>query len=203
MTRRAPALLLVTALAACASTLLTSVWVDTERAGGAYRRILVVGLAERLGNRAVFEHDFAARLAERGAAGVPGTDAFPDLVDFDRRRAVEWARANALDGVLISRLVDVREERRYVPPEVRYDLLVDRVEPVVVAPGMVQTDRTFVIETSLFDARDGKLVYAATSETFNPSSDPRAARELADALVRDLAARQLLPGAASEEGSPP
>jgi hypothetical protein len=68
---------------------------------------------------------------------------------------------------------------------------------------MVQTDRTFVIETSLFDARDGTLVYAATSETFNPSSDARVAREIADALVRDLAARQLLTAAPSEEGSPP
>ncbi len=195
MTRRAPALLGLTALLACSSTQLVSVWVEPDRPAGVYRKILVVGLAEREGNRAAFEHDFAARLAERGAVGIPSMDPFPDLDDFSRERVGAWARRNGADGVLVSRLVDVREEERYVPPEVRYDLYGywGGVRPVVVAPGYVETDRTVVIETNLFDARDGKLVYSATSESFNPSSDARVARELVDALVRDLAGRALLP----------
>jgi hypothetical protein len=164
----------------------------------------VVGLAERQGNRAAFEHDFAARLAERGAAGVPSMDPFPDLDDFSRQRVAAWARANAADGVLVSRLVDVREEQRYVEPEVRYDLYGywGGIRPTLVAPGYVQTDRTVVIETNLFDAHSGSLVYSATSESFNPSSDAHVARELVDALVDDLSARGLLPAASSETGSP-
>jgi hypothetical protein len=202
MARRTALLLALASLAACSSTRLTSVWVEPERAARPLARILVVGLAEREGNRASFEHEFAARLAERGATGVPSMDAFPDLDDFSRERVAGWARAHGVEGVLISRLVDVREEQRYVPPEVRYDLYGywGGLTPVVVAPGYVQTDRTVVIETNLFDARDGALVYSATSESFNPASDARVVRELVDALVDDLAKRGLLPPVPGEEG---
>jgi hypothetical protein len=202
MARRSALLLVAALLAACSSTRLTSVWVEPDRPARPLARLLVVGLAERQGNRAAFEHDFAARLAERGATGLPSMDPFPDLDDFSRERVAAWARAHGVDGVLVSRLVDVREEQRWVPPEVRYDLYGywGGLSPMVVAPGYVQTDRTVVIESNLFDARDGALVYSATSESFNPASDARVARELVDALVDDLARRGLLPAAPAGAG---
>jgi hypothetical protein len=199
---RTAQLLLLAALAACSSTRLTSTWVEPDHPVAPFTRLLVVGLAERQGNRASFEHEFAARLAERGAVGVPSMDPFPDLDDFSRERVAGWARGNGADGILISRLVDVREEQHYVPPEVRYDLYGywGGISPVIIAPGYVQTDRTVVIETNLFDVRDGALVYSATSESFNPSSDAHVTRELVDALVDDLAGRGLLPPAPGRGG---
>jgi hypothetical protein len=48
-------------------------------------------------------------------------------------------------------------------------------------------------ETRLYAARTKQLVWSATSETFNPTSVQQEAPGLADAVIKALRARGLLP----------
>ena len=60
------------------------------------------------------------------------------------------------------------------------------------SPGYVLETTTLLIETTLFDAATGKVVYSAESETFQPSSRDEVINELVPLLVGDLTKRRLL-----------
>ena len=65
-------------LAGCASTSLQSAWYDTSYNGGAFRKILVVGVGANLTDRRVFEDIFSQQLNATGTQGIPGYQFLPD-----------------------------------------------------------------------------------------------------------------------------
>jgi hypothetical protein len=69
-----PFVALLTALlvAGCASTSIRSAWFDASYAGGAFRKILVVGVHGNVADTRVFEDIFAQQLKAAGVDGVPG-----------------------------------------------------------------------------------------------------------------------------------
>ena len=57
-------------VAACASTSLQSAWYDTSYRGGAFKRVIVVGVGANVANRRVFEDIFAQKLSTSGVQPV-------------------------------------------------------------------------------------------------------------------------------------
>ena len=193
----APALALLVALAGCTSTRIQSVYVAPDRPAGSYDKLMIVGLAPTEGGRAQYENAFADRLAALGAIGIASSNVFPAQEDLSRERVGAWVREQGITGVLVTRVQDVKKEQRYIPPNT-YDLYgyYGYWRPVTVSPGYVVEETTLILETSLFDATTGKLVYTAVSSSFQPSSRTEVVHEVVDALSKDLQERGLLPQAA-------
>jgi hypothetical protein len=187
------ALLLLLA-AACTSTRINSVYVAPDYAGGAFDRLMIVGLAPSEGGRAQYENAFADKLAALGKIGIASSNVFPAQEDLSRERVGAWVREQGIGGVLVTRLQDVKKEQRYIPPTTTWDLYgyYGYWAPTMVSPGYVVEETTLVLETSLFDASNGKLVYTAVSSSFQPSSRTEVVHEVVDALTKDLQERGLL-----------
>jgi len=192
--------LVVASLAlACTSTRLNSVYVAPDYTGGAFDRLMIVGLAPAEGGRVVYENAFADKLAALGAIGIGSANVFPNREELTREKVGAWVRDEGIRGVLVTRVQHVKREQRYVPPTTSWDLYgyYSYWSPVVSSPGYVVEETTLILETSLFDASNGKLVYTAVSESFQPSSRQQVIHEIVNALTKDLQERGLLPRPAS------
>jgi hypothetical protein len=194
--RPLPLLVLLLSLAACSSTKLISVY-EAPDAGGPYRKLLVVGLGASEGGRAEFENAVADKLAAQGVVAVASENLIASQHDLNREAVRRWVETDGYDAVLVARLVDVKKEASYRPPTYTdFYGYWGIYGSYVTSPGYFVETTTIMIETTLFDAKTGRVVYTAQSESFQPSSREKLVHELAKVLAGDLTKRGLLPAPA-------
>ena len=188
------ALVVALVAAGCSTTKLSSVWVDANYTGGAFRKLMIIGLGASEGGRAAFENSVADAFREQGVVGVSSTGYFASADEMTREGVRSWADRDGYDGVLISRVVDVDRQQHVVGPTYT-DLwgYWGYYGTVMTSPGYVSETTTMRITTDLFDASTGKVVYTAESKTFEPNSRAKTIRELTAMISEDLTARGFLP----------
>lgn len=177
----------------CASTKLTSTFVDPAFSGEPFDKIMVVGLGASAGGRASFENAVADQLAAQGVLGVASGNLIAAAEDLTRESVRGWVASDGYDAVLVTRLVDTRKSTTYHPPS--YATFYDYwgfYGGYLTSPGYLVETTTLLIESTLFDATTGKVVYSAESKSFQPSSRDEVIRELVPLLVGDLTKRGLL-----------
>lgn len=181
MARRARALraAAMLGLAACGTvTTVPLVWKDPDYAGAGFQRILVIGVAEQPGTRRLFEDRFAAALAERGAAATASYALLPDPNRLGEERIRAAMTDGGYDAVIVTRLVDEEERTTVVPPRTYtvpgfytgYYGYYRRSWDVVHEPGYTRVVKVVRLETNLYAAASGALVWSGQSETLDPSS---------------------------------
>ncbi|MEO8304933.1 MAG: hypothetical protein ABI724_12505 [Betaproteobacteria bacterium] len=195
------ALVLVSALAGCASTSIRSAWFDPSYKGGSFKRILVAGIGGALADRRVFEDIFAQKLKAVGVDGLPG---YQFATEEARGTEASWNAAIAksgADGLLLVQVLGV-DTRTQVST-----MLVPASPwgfgpyggwwggPAMVAVPDVQQYDIATVETRLFDVATKRLVWVGTTETFNPKTVAAETPGFADVIIGQLAARGLVPGA--------
>jgi len=184
----------VFALAGCASTHLESTWWDRNYTGGAFRKLLIIGLGATEGGRAEFENSVADVLLAQGVTGVSSTGYFASTQEMTREAVRAWVERDGYQGVLVARLVDV-QRRQYAVAPTYTDLwgYWGYYGQVMTSPGYVAERTTLVIDTDLFEASNGKVVYTAESKSSDPKSRQVVIRELTALLVKDLTKHGFLP----------
>ena len=189
-------------VAACASTTIRSAWYDSTYTGGAFRRLVVVGSHANIAVRRAFEDAFVQRLQADGVDAVPGYRVLPaDAAPGDPvwNAAVE---ASGADGLLAVRLLRVDTRTQVMttmmpapmmggPYGYGYGYGYGWGPAMVAVPEVTQYDVASV-ETNLWDARTKRVVWAATTDTVNPSSVQQEAPGFADLIIGQLTARGLL-----------
>lgn len=184
-------------LAGCASTSLRSAWFDSTWSGGAFRRVLVVGSGGSFADVRVFEDIFAQRLKAAGVDGVPGyTIIGADAPQDDAAWNAAVGRSGA-DGLLTVRLLRVDTRTRVtttmMPGPVLYGPYGGWWGPALVpVPEVYQYDIASV-ETTLWDVRTRRVVWAGVTDTMNPTTVARETPAFADIIIGQLAERSLLP----------
>lgn len=195
-----PTLYLITlallAATGCASTRLESTWSDPHYSSGPFRKLMIIGLGATEGGRAEFENSVADALLAHGVTGVSSTGYFASAQDMTREAVRSWVQRDGYQGVLVARVVDVHRQQYTVPPTYT-DLwgYWGYYGTVMTSPGYVEERTTLLINTDLFEAPSGKVVYTAESKSSNPNSRKAVIRELTELLVKDLTKRGLLPKA--------
>lgn len=207
MTTRPVALLLLAMgallAAGCASTSIQSAWYDTGYDGGPFRTIVVVGISSNIANRRVFEDIFATKLKAAGIQGIPGYTLIPIDGRIDPAAASAAVEKVGADGLLTVRLLGVDTKTRvsttmvpaggFYGPGWGWGPYGGWWGPSMVAvPEVTQYDIA-TVETDLWNVRTRRVVWAATTDTFNPTSVQREAPVFADVIIGELRARGLLP----------
>ena len=85
----------------------------------------------------------------------------------------EVVAASGVDGVIVMRPVYDQQEVSYVPgsypaPYYSFYGYYSWAYPVVYSPGYYRSDRLVGVETTIYDAETGKLVWSGVSQTSNP-----------------------------------
>ena len=195
--RAAVPALIALLLAACASTTLQSAWYDTTYQGGPFKRILIVGVGASISDRRVFEDIFAQQLSAAGTPAVPGYQFLPDDARANEPGWNAGVAQSGADGLLLIRVlgVDVKTQvsTTMVPGPMYYGPYYGGWwgPSMVAVPQITQYDVANV-ETNLFDVKSRRVVWAGTTQTFNPSTVAKETPGFAKLIIQQLAARGLI-----------
>ena len=199
--RAAVAVMIVLLDASCATTQLTSTWVEPGQSPKPFKKLVVFGVAASETVRHVYEDSFVAALGERGVNVSPGYSLLPEggLGSVKTvRKAVELSGA---DGVIVTYLAGQNTEtvrvpaRNYVTPSLYgglypyYGLVYDNVTE----PGYYARFKLLQLETNVYDVARQKLVWSGRSQTLDPSSEQTTINEVVERITAELARAGFLP----------
>jgi hypothetical protein len=179
-------------------TTMTDVWRDPGYTRGPVRSLVVFGLRLDPANRRTLEDGFVSELGKHGVRGIASYTLLPDVVTMDVAR-IQVQKAGA-DGYLVASLQGTTERTQLIPGVYSGGFWEDYYvgEGWAMAPsfpGYVVTNDFVKFQTSLWDGRlgNGKLIWAATTETENPRSGKDFTRSLVRDIVPALVHAALLP----------
>jgi len=185
---------------ACASTTLESTWMDPGFTGGPFKRFFVVGLSARdLTSRRVFEDIMVAKLQAAGVQAVPAWQSFRDEGQASETAMDAAVAQSGADAVMMERLLGGDTRGKVSPMMVPGPMMGPGFGPGwwggysgwYAVPQVTQY-QIATAETTVFDVKTRRIVWTATSQTFNPTSVQREAPGLADAVIGALQTRGLI-----------
>jgi hypothetical protein len=174
------------------TTTMTDVWAAHDAPAPHVRSVLVIGAKMDDPSRRSLEDGFASSLAEHGVRATPSYTFFPNGFPSaaEARRTVEQV---GFDGLLVSTSQGVTERTTVAPG---YDFWSGYYGPGWGGwyPGYVYTDEYVKFETSLWNERaGGKLVWAAVTQTRNPSSGKDFVASLTHEVIPALEKSGIIP----------
>jgi hypothetical protein len=182
-------------LPGCASVSVQKHWKDPAVAAKKYKKLLVVGIADRAQMRQVFEEVFAGEVGKKGVAGIASyTLTGVEPVRPSRESIEEAVKKTGADGVITTRLVDIKrtksEQSGFI---MTYRGLTNAAGiPVnyasfVSQPVEITQSTEAAIETSLFDSGTGLLVWSLTSGAVNPEGIITVTRDISAIVIEAMA----------------
>jgi hypothetical protein len=202
------ALPVIVTLTACAGISLVDSWKDAGASPKHYRKLLVVGIADKSQMRQVFEEVFASEVRKSGASAVPSYTITGAQGKPTRASLEEAVRKSGADGVITTRLVSLKRDTDvrtgFVMTDRGYSN--SRFNDAAVVPadlyGFYGTTVSYAsyqhqsvdvtistvatIETNLFDAGTGRLVWSGTTSAVKPEGIITVSNELAQVVIRAM-----------------
>jgi len=194
-------LIAISILSGCASTQLISSWSDTSYKNQIHK-ILVLGMARNESIKRTYESTLVATLNEAGAQAEAAGSMIPEGAENNPDALKAALAGKDFDTILVTRMVSKRNETYFVPDQTyhvpypyynRFNNYYMNAYPAVYGPGYLATDTIVNLETNIYELTDGKLVWAVTSETFNPNDINKVVVELSQLFVKQLKKDGLLP----------
>ncbi len=213
--RYIPASAFVFLIASCSNTKLSQTWSDPD-ATSSYSNIMIVGVTEKEQLRRAYETYFSQHLKERGIESI----ASYKLIDHKSEMQIGQDKnsfqtivkaaieGSDIDAVLITHLVAIDEEEIYRPsPDYLpaygpvyystsyYDNMYGYhgyVATYVGQPGYLTNEKTYTLETSLYDVDTEELIWSTRSRTFSPESMDEGIEELTGLIIGDLVSRKII-----------
>ena len=204
--RLAAALAAAVLLAGCQTTSIQSAWFDSSYKGGPFRKIVVIASDGTVADSRVFEDIMVQQLQAAGVQALPGYTTVPP----DARRAeapfAAAVAATGADGVILVRLLRVDTKTQVstiMMPGPMMGPWGGFYGPgfygggfygggFYAAPDITQYDVASV-ETNVYNVANKSLVWAATTQTVNPTTVAQEAPAYADVIIGQLRQRNLLP----------
>ncbi|MFZ4857231.1 MAG: hypothetical protein ACOYL3_12625 [Desulfuromonadaceae bacterium] len=181
------------ALSGCASVSLLHSAKDPAVPVKQYKKLLVVGIAERPQMRQVFEEVFAGEVRKGGADAIASYSITGVNDKLSRAAVVEAVKKSGADGVITTRLVGSSKKSAVRTGFVMVDRGVNAFYGASVSyaefvhqPVEVVTSTQVSIETNLFDAGTGMMVWSGTSSAVNPEGIINVSTQVADIAIKAM-----------------
>jgi hypothetical protein len=191
---------LTLSLISCASTTLVDTYKDKAYEGRMLESVMVVAITENVRNRTVFEGRFSDEFKRRGIQSIPSTDVIPSDEDATKDAIKAAAVDKEMNAVLVTHLVAVEEKEVYNPPPYstywgphgtlgphgNFGPYYSNVYGYVHAGGYYTKHKLVRLETNIYDTESEKLIWSASSETFEPGSANKTIEDLCKVIMKKL-----------------
>jgi hypothetical protein len=167
------ALVVAVGVAACATTTFKSTWKDPTAQPITLQgqKVAAFLITPNESMRRSGEDILARELSARGVQGISGYQLTGDKPSQDSEVLRKKLGEMGIDGAVILRVIDRRQEVNYVPGSPYYGSMYgywDYGWAMTGSPGYLQTDTVVSVETLVYSARDEKLLWGGVSETIDP-----------------------------------
>lgn len=174
------------AIASCGTTTnVTGSWTKPGATANQFRSVFVSALTTDIPAKSAIENSLQRRL-EPQLKVYKSIDVFPpDFASTNRGNQailLDKIHSTNADAIMTISLVDRDKEQRYVRGSAVYNPMLrygyygrwstywGYWSPLYYTPGYYVTDKTYYLETNLYDAKTEDLIWSAQSETYNPSN---------------------------------
>jgi hypothetical protein len=194
-------------LSSCAKTKFTKQWVDEDFNKQPYDDILVLVVADKMGNRQDAEDYIVKKLGETGIDAMQSYDILPKTETIDREAVGKAIEGLQLDAVIVMFATGVTEEEYFIPTrrfgvyagygygDAHYGSFYNyypHAVNYVYIPGYDNTHYVVALETSLFDLNTGKLVWSGLSNTFAPDSVDDVIHSITELTINALEKKKII-----------
>lgn len=187
-----------------------SSWVNKEELKGKkYSKVFVMALTQNQSSRTIVEFDLATTLKEHGYESVKSIDAlagsFKETTQPTKEEILAKVRELNCDAIFTVSLLDSKTETRYVPgtsvyyaPYPTYGYYggfgnyYGYYAPSIYSSGYYKTDKTYYLESNLFDANSEKILWSVQSATYNPDGIKQFSSSYCKLLVNQAQYDELL-----------
>jgi hypothetical protein len=189
--------------AACAATSFTSTWRNPAAEPGSFKgkKVAALIISKEEGVRYGAEDALARELTARGAVGIAAYALIPKELIQDKDKAKEFLQKADVAGVVAMRVVG-KDKQITSSPGGYYGGPAYATFwgagyygygwGAVYSPGYVQTDTVVIVETLVYSLPQNKLVWAAQSETTNPSKVGPFIHELVEKAAAEMKKQGLI-----------
>jgi len=175
-------------ISGCASTTLQTDWKDPAFSGK-FKKVLLICIVKEMVIRNSLEDSLAAQFKQRGVEAVQSYTLFPALENIDKEIVRAKVKEIAADGVFLVR--QTGKGSIETASANYYDLWnVLWVPNPQAAP--VNTVDFYRVETSLFEATKGGIVWQALSETYDDASLLKIVNNFAALMAKKLGEQGLI-----------
>ncbi len=168
-------MLFLITLAGCSKRpTVTDLWIDETYDEQQYEKILVIGAAEKITFRNLFEGELVNQLRKQGIDAIPSYEILPYNNMLTREAVLSAVEKTNIDSVLITALVERSKKKVYYSldggnPYVYYKGLYDTLERPSPGRGPGLTGQYDIeilfLKTNLYDVKSEKLIWSMTSES--------------------------------------
>jgi hypothetical protein len=183
-------------LSSCGGTKLSNPWINSSYEGRYLKNVLIVAMSDQLEKKKL-EDTFAKHFQERGvkAVSLASITEKKELTSADVR--AEAARLS-MDAIFTVRVVSIGEKEvidRFVPPpeaspDWSYSWPLYTIQTPPVEYSIKEKD--IVVESNLYDAATGELMWKVRSETIKPGSTASLIDEIAKTVMKNIRADRLI-----------
>ena len=194
-------------LSSCANTKFTKQWIDEDFNEEPYDDILVLVVADKMGNRQDAENYIVEKLGETGINAMQSYDILPKTETIDAEAVDKAIDGLQLDAVIVMYATGITEEEYFIPTRrfgvysgygyghahygsfYNYD---PHAVNYVYLPGYDNTHYVIALETSLFDLNTAKMVWSGQSNTFAPDSVDDVIHNITVLTINELKKKKII-----------
>lgn len=182
----------------------TASWVNKERttAPKQYKSVFIVVLTENLGTKTILENDLATAATAHGFKAYKSMESFGPITGKESLPVKEafLKKVNDLgcESIFTVALIDKQSETRYNPgtttiyapyPRFGYYGMFGGYygySSAMYSPGYYSTDKTYFLESNLYDARTEELLLSVQSKADNPPAIQKSSKIYTESLIKEL-----------------
>jgi len=200
----------IATLSACSpSTRVTGSWISPTAKGKPVsgKSVFIASLSRNIEVRNTIEDALANAAAERNIPALKSTAYFsPDFYQSTPTKETLLSRISktGAGSIMTVALIDKESDTRYVPGRVGYAPFsayrwyggfysyYNYWRGAFYDPGYYVTEKTYFMETNIYDVQTDELIWSAQSETVNPGSIQQFAKEYPKVLMERMISDGLL-----------
>jgi hypothetical protein len=185
-------ILMTIILNGCSSAQVTNTWKNPDFTGPIhFNKIVAIAIHPDGTVRRVAEDEMVRQIGANRAVPAYQLLSEDERKDMDKMR--QRLQSAGVDGAVTMQLLGKRQETTYVPGSPNYGFYDYYGGAAYMgSPGYVTTDTIATVETRIYSVSEGKLLWSATSETFNPSDIRQNVDDIVKAVGAELRKEKLV-----------
>ena len=173
------------------STQLQNMWRNESFQKEGFKKILVFGMAGKEWKRKAYENEFGTVLKKYNVEAVIAWQVLPKGEKLTVETFEKYFKDQDIDAVLVTRETgESTEETMYGGGTsfvaMGFNGFYISTSPIYQVPGYLSEEKIIHMDTKLFETKEGKLVWSAASESYEPKSTSDVIKFVSAIVVDEL-----------------
>ncbi len=178
-------------LSCSSSTQLTNMYVAKDFKTEGFKKILVFGMAGKEWKKKVYENEFGTVLKKYNVETVIAWQVLPKGEQLTIETFEKYFKDQDIDAVLVARETGESIEETIYGGGTSYVAMgfhgfYISTSPIYNVPAVVSEEKIIYMDTKLFETKDGKLIWSATSLSYEPKSTSEIITTVSRIVVDEL-----------------